>query len=1779
MTQLAIALAIIFFIFSFFSSAHKVHETIDVANYLGAFGFLPERLAQGNQQISNESYENAIRALQRTYGLEETGSLGPRERHYMKMARCGVKYNSNEDRAAGLRVKRGTEVYVMKQRPITYRVVNGARHMDLGSVRRVIREVFDFYETQADLQFLETADPKATIQISFESHEYHAPCTYRFETPGVLAHAFKPLDPMWSIGSDLHFYDLHHWRKNYTSSYEYPSLYSVAMHEIGHALGLDHSPNDQSVMFAVDLPRKTKEQIRLDSQDLWVLETLYGRKITKHLPHPAGPHPTHHPKIPTLTTKMPLIPLHEDSIKPRPCSSSVDAIFTINDEFYVFKADWYWRVHNKTNSIDGPHQISKRFHNLPTPIDAAIQIERNTYFFIGNKYYIYQYPSHRQLYGASRLDAHLRGGEIQNVVLAFNYFDPTFHDATSRTFLWTKGTNDYHYWLLKAPHRNGALEAEATYPRQRSAVWSQVPPNSDAAFSLGNDVYFVEGSSVYKLNGSDPKNGIVKGYPLPLGTLWEACRRVYFGKTRVELQWDMVDTVSRLLIDDSPLPTQRRSDMTKMEDRAAVIGIVGMTCHSCVKNIEETIGTKPGIISIRVSLSDAEGIVHYSPLVWKAEEIVEAIDDMGFDTSLKRDSQVAEDVNASTSSAISKKCALISIEGMTCHACVNNIQDTMGAKAGIYDVKVDLKEKRGRVVFDGSQWTAESAAEAIDDMGFDTKVILEEVWTDVSTKSTEEQNGRARSEPPQMKAPTKLPRLGSQNDLAKTHDSVEIRLNNVRFEKAKPENFVKATFGVEGMTCASCVQYIERNMSKLEGVDSITVALIAAKADVYFDQRVVTTDRLMEEIESLGYRASLLSSSGDNENKFQLVIGGLNSEQCAHRIESHVISKKGVESCHVSLATSMATVEFAPSIIGPRDIIAVIEGLGYTAELTSKEDKMRRLDHSNEVKKWRKAFFVSLIFGIPVMGIMAVFHWILHTPMHGENQTPIFTPALSLDNFLLLLLCTPVQIIGGRYFYIASWKAIKHGTMNMDVLIVLATTVSYLYSIAVLLAAILLGWQSSPMTFFDVPPMLIVFVALGRMLEHKAKGKTSEALSRLMSLQAREATLITMDSDGHTTSERGIDIELVQRGDLIKVVPGAKIPVDGVVVDGKSTADESFITGESMPVVKKKDSSVIGGSVNQKGPLIIRATHVGKDSTLAQIVRLVEEAQTSKAPIQETADRIAGVFVPFVVGISMLTLLAWVVIGYLTWTDPNATSMAKFEAVLKVAFEAAINVLAIACPCSLGLATPTAVMVGTGIGASNGILIKGGEPLEGIHKVSTVVFDKTGTITEGQPRVVGVIGLRSVDKVPLQTVIAAIGSAEAQSEHPIGNAISAFAKQFLNVSQWAAVSRFHVSPGNGITCRVDGIAKMLDTSNVKQSLKINKLSDGEEVCLPGTEVIYKQGAVTDVAALKSNEGVNVVVGTIQLMLKQGIPVDGRTQDLLTEQQSKGHISVLCAVNGEVVCIISIADQVKREAAMAVWALRKMGIRVVLLTGDNSKTALTTAKQVGISEVFAEVLPNQKQTKIQQLQGFGEKVAMVGDGVNDSPALAQADVGIAIAAGSDVAIESAGIVLVRNDLIDVVAAVKLSKKTTRRIRWNFLFAIFYNAIGIPVAAGIFSPFGISLQPWMAAAAMAMSSVSVVTSSLLLRTFKKPTFASLQCNEFKAHQKALNAGKFEVHVQRGLDDNGVWRAESKLSMLSSRIGSIISGSIPSLTSLTGTGKKRGQSLLERDGRGSDSENLIV
>ncbi|KAG6455623.1 hypothetical protein O3G_MSEX009307 [Manduca sexta] len=1133
------------------------------------------------------------------------------------------------------------------------------------------------------------------------------------------------------------------------------------------------------------------------------------------------------------------------------------------------------------------------------------------------------------------------------------------------------------------------------------------------------------------------------------------------------------------------------------QDLVAVrVPINGMTCQSCVRSIEGSVSELPGVEYVKVELSEHAGYFRYDPRVCSVEAIRSHIEDMGFEAPndsgddetrnlLPRD--IPTDLLIDMSAGESE--VLLNVVGMTCQSCVNTIEGTLRETPGVLEARVNLSEGSARIRHN-TEITPQQISDAVYSLGFDVNIVS------VNGQTTDTSSHRSDPE-------------GSGDG-------------------AKPISPVKSR--------------TQANVS----VQSILIALLAAKAEVNYEPRKISAEDIAHSITELGFPTEVISDrsrDSDGHREIQVHIKGMTCASCVNKIEKSVLKLTGVDSCAVALTTSKGKIKYNTSQIGPRTICDAINSLGFEASVANAHNRgaCNYLEHREEIKKWRNAFLISLIFGAPCMAAMAYF---MSMMSHGHSARDMccVLPGLSLENLIMMLLATPVQFVGGWHFYKQAYKALRHGTSNMDVLISMTTTISYVYSLGVVAAAMAARQDASPMTFFDTPPMLLVF------------GKTSEALSKLLSLKPTEAVLVTLDEHGNQVSEKNIPVDLVERGDILKVVPGAKIPVDGRVISGQSTCDESLITGESMPVAKTKgiittcyielllwDSNE---GINQHGALVMRATHTGEASTLAQIVRLVEEAQASKAPVQRLADTIAGYFVPLVVFLSLLTLVCWIISGALDVDRIKAITpeiylnagYSDWELIIQTAFHFALSVLAIACPCALGLATPTAVMVATGVGAKMGLLIKGAEPLENAHKVKTVIFDKTGTITRGCTRV-GKLCLLTGEPASLPHVLASLLAAEINSEHPVASAIVQWCSAVLGGASPLQCSGFVAAPGCGLRAKLSAahaqvphvpeLANLINqarqvegSSFTLQGVPVEVVAGGGDAALSSAQAAARLQRLIGPDPARQDEEQIILIGNREWMSRNGVPVPRRVQEALQQDEDLGRTAVLAAINDQLVCTIGVADEVKPEAHLAVYCLKKMGLKVCLLTGDNRKTAVAIARQVGINKVYAEVLPSHKVAKIQKLQEEGQKVAMVGDGVNDSPALAQADVGIAIASGTDVAVEAADLVLMRNDLLDVVACLELSRTTVRRVRLNFLFASVYNLLGIPLASGAFAMLGLQLQPWMASAAMAMSSVSVVCSSLLLKTFKKPTIEQLRTAEYlqSVHLEDLDS----VSVHRGLDE---------------------------------------------------------
>ncbi|HDR7325098.1 copper-translocating P-type ATPase [Bacillus cereus group sp. N18] len=798
----------------------------------------------------------------------------------------------------------------------------------------------------------------------------------------------------------------------------------------------------------------------------------------------------------------------------------------------------------------------------------------------------------------------------------------------------------------------------------------------------------------------------------------------------------------------------------------------------------------------------------------------------------------------------------------------------------------------------------------------------------------------------------------------------------------------EANLQISGMTCAACANRIEKGLKKIEGVHDANVNFALEKTKIMYDPTKTNPQHFKEKVESLGY--------GIVSDKAEFTVSGMTCAACANRVEKRLNKLDGVNKATVNFALESATVDFNPDEVSVNEMKSTITKLGYKLEVKSDEQDGSTDHRLQEIERQKKKFIISFILSFPLLWAMV---------SHFSFTSFIYLPDMLMNPWVQLALATPVQFIIGGQFYIGAYKALRNKSANMDVLVALGTSAAYFYSVYLSIQSI---GSSEHMTdlYFETSAVLITLIILGKLFEAKAKGRSSEAIKKLMGLQAKTATVVR---DG---TEMKILIEEVVAGDIVYVKPGEKIPVDGEIVEGKSAIDESMLTGESIPVDKTIGDVVIGSTINKNGFLKVKATKVGRDTALAQIIKVVEEAQGSKAPIQRVADQISGIFVPVVVVIAIITFAVWMI--FVTPGDFGG------------ALEKMIAVLVIACPCALGLATPTSIMAGSGRSAEYGILFKGGEHLEATHRLDTVILDKTGTVTNGKPVLTDII---VADGFHEEEILRLVGAAEKNSEHPLAEAI------------------------------VEGIKE-------------------KKIDIPSSETFE---AIPGFGIESIVEGKQLLIGTRRLMTKFNIDIEEVSKSM-EELEREGKTAMLIAIDKEYVGIVAVADTVKDTSKAAIARLKKMGLDVVMITGDNTQTAQAIAGQVGIDHVIAEVLPEGKAEEVKKLQAQGKKVAMVGDGINDAPALATADIGMAIGTGTDVAMEAADITLIRGDLNSIADAIFMSKMTIRNIKQNLFWALAYNGLGIPIAALGF------LAPWVAGAAMAFSSVSVVLNALRLQRVK-------------------------------------------------------------------------------------------
>jgi len=1122
-----------------------------------------------------------------------------------------------------------------------------------------------------------------------------------------------------------------------------------------------------------------------------------------------------------------------------------------------------------------------------------------------------------------------------------------------------------------------------------------------------------------------------------------------------------------LLFDtESPLDghhERQPKQTTNAHMTTTTLKVEGMTCGACTSAVESGLAGVDGVGSVSVSLVMERAVVMHDADKISADQIQEIIEDRGFDAEVLNSdsSQPVEEEDLSEeedgqAADTNMKQTTVSVGGMTCGACTSAVEGAFKDVPGIKSFSISLLSERAVLEHDSSLITAEKIAETIEDTGFDASIV----------------------------------------------DSVPVQQPAIikkRSRTVKKDALTTTTIAIEGMTCGACTSAVEGGFKDLPGLVRFNISLLAERAVVTHDPKKLSAAQIAEIIEDRGFDATVLSSVEEGSEStaashtVQLKVYGLLDSTAAEMLSSSLLERDGVTQAKITFATSRASITYKPASIGLRAIVEAVETAGYNALVAENEDNNAQLESlakTKEIQEWWRAFKTSACFAIPVFLTSMIFPMFL--PFLNYGGIRLF-PGLWLGDVICLVLTIPVQFGIGRRFYKSAWKSIKHGSPTMDVLVVLGTSAAFFFSCAAMIVSLLTPPHSKPATTFDTSTMLITFILLGRFLENRAKGQTSKALSRLMSLAPSSALIYSdpiaaakaaeswnaseKESDEKTAptatiEEKTVPTELLEVGDVVILKPGDKIPADGTVVRGESYVNESMITGEAMPIHKKAGKALMAGTVNGAGRVDFKVTRAGRDTQLSQIVRLVQEAQTSRAPIQRVADTIAGYFVPIIITLGLATFFAWMVLSHILPSPPKIFQDNASGGKLMVCVKLCIAVIVFACPCALGLATPTAVMVGTGVGAEQGILIKGGAALETATKITHVVLDKTGTLTTGKMSVAkaDTVPGWSAEPTKLRLWWTLVGLAESSSEHPVAKAIVAAAKTHLKLGPDGmidgSVGDFEATVGRGISATIE--------TAVVQPSKRYEVHMGNAAYLR-TKGVHVPPSPEEAYDVDSSEAVD--------------------QASSSKAVDAGTTMIHTAIGGEYSGTLSLADTLKPSAIPAVAALYRMGIAISIVTGDQAATAHHVASLLSIpsENVHASVLPSGKRQIIEDLQAKGEIVAMVGDGINDSPALATANVGISLASGTDVAVEAADVVLMKpNNLLDIPASLHLSRSIFNRIKMNLLWACVYNAIGLPIAMGFLLPWGITLPPLAAGAAMACSSVTVVVSSLLLKFWKRPAW---------------------------------------------------------------------------------------
>ncbi|KAF2720469.1 heavy metal translocatin [Polychaeton citri CBS 116435] len=1136
--------------------------------------------------------------------------------------------------------------------------------------------------------------------------------------------------------------------------------------------------------------------------------------------------------------------------------------------------------------------------------------------------------------------------------------------------------------------------------------------------------------------------------------------------------------------------------------------VEGMTCGACTSAVESGLSGIDGVGTVSVSLVMGRAVVTHDADRIGAQAIRDVIEDRGFDAevlssdlpeSLLFDVEVADHAQETDAQILGSdiSATTIHVGGMTCGACTSAVEGAFEDVPGVRSFSISLLSERAVVEHDAGIISPEQMAEIIEDTGFDAEVI--------ETKQAE----------PMQPQPSRI-RGASQG-----------------------KTVVTTTVAVEGMTCGACTSAVEGGFKDVPGMVQFNISLLAERAVIMHEPGKLTAAQIVEIIEDRGFDATVVSSreegiqASTSASTIQLKIYGLASPESAAELQTALTGVSGITSANINYSTKRATVSHMASTIGLRAIVEEIEKTGLNALVADADDNNAQLESlakTKEIQEWYRAFKVSLTFAIPVFFISMFLPMFVKPLDIGSIKVPVI-PGLWLGDVLCLVLTVPIQFGIGKRFYVSAFKSLRHASPTMDVLVILGTSAAFFFSCAAMIVSILTPPHSRPATTFDTSTMLITFITLGRFLENRAKGQTSKALSRLMSLAPSSATIYAdpiaaakmaegWASDagqadeksgekdqpqGSAIEERTVPTELLEVGDVVILKPGDKIPADGLVTRGESYVDESMVTGEAMPILKKQGTTLMAGTVNGAGRLDFKVTRAGRDTQLSQIVRLVQEAQTSRAPIQRMADVVAGYFVPVIITLGLATFVGWMVLSHVLPHPPQIFLNDSSGGRLMVCVKLCIAVIVFACPCALGLATPTAVMVGTGVGAEQGILVKGGAALETATKITHIVLDKTGTLTMGKMSVSSAELKGSWNASSEQRLLwwSIVGLAEMNSEHPVAKAIVLGAKERVGLGPEATLSgsvgEFQATVGKGISASVEST-----TSPTRKRYQV---------------------AIGNASYLR-NEHVHVPASPEEEYDELDSP---RRRSLSQPSSSKaatnaGITTIHVAIDGLYAGYLALSDTLKPSAHAAIAALAQMNITASLVTGDQAATAQHVAALVNIpaANVHAGVLPSGKQAIIEDLQAQGHVVAMVGDGINDSPALATADIGISLASGTDVAVEAADIVLMKpNQLMDIPASLHLSRTIFRRIKYNLLLSCVYNFVGLPIAMGFLLPWGITLPPMAAGAAMACSSVTVVVSSLLLKTWHRPAWMA-EADEFTE----------EAPSALGITTSGFWSRVGEL-----------------------------------------------